>query len=43
MDMLVDGHFDFLMFPPGGQAMGVHEEIREWIAALQSVSRPRQP
>ena len=37
MGMLVDGRFDFLMFPPGSQATGVHEEIRAWIAALRAV------
>jgi hypothetical protein len=36
--MLVDGRFDFLMFQHGSQTSGVHEEIREWIAALRAVS-----
>jgi hypothetical protein len=38
MSMLVDGRFDFLMFQPGSQASGAHEEIRKWIAKLRAAS-----
>lgn len=34
--MMIEGRFDFLMFPPGSQARETHKELREWIAELQA-------
>jgi hypothetical protein len=36
--MILDGCFDFLMFQPGCQATGDHDEIREWLAELRAAS-----
>jgi hypothetical protein len=36
MNMLVDGRFDFLMFPPGTQATSAREHLPKWIAKLRA-------
>ncbi len=38
MNMLVEGRFDFLMFPGGTQATSSHEHLPKWIAQLRAVS-----
>jgi len=38
MNMLVEGRFDFLMFPPGTQATSAREHLPKWIARLRAAS-----